>query len=285
VSADDAVVVINDGSAAGNTGTYSDPDGNSVTLSASFGTVQKTGIHTGTWSWSSPASANSPGSRQVTITANDGLDEAQAQFTFTVNPIAPSVSLTSPANNALVRGSLPITATASDASGIQRVDFFVRGIFVDTTTIPPYQEEFDTTTIADGTATIAARATDNWGIQATASRTVTIDNTPPTIDVRAPTRKASAKANVTAHFSEAMNEGSVEAVDGVTGLPTTFVLKKGTKVVPATVSYDPNTQVATLDPTKKLRSGAKYVATVATAAKDEAGNPLAAEDTWSFRVK
>ena len=54
---------------------------------------------------------------------------------------------------------------------------------------------------------------------------------------------------------------------------------------PATVSYNAATRTATLDPTGPLADSATYTATVkggAAGVKDVAGNPLAADFTWSF---
>jgi VCBS repeat-containing protein len=62
-----------------NAGTWSDPEGQSVSLSASLGTVTKNGD--GTWSWSfipTQAYAN----QTVTITGNDGTNSSQVQFTI-----------------------------------------------------------------------------------------------------------------------------------------------------------------------------------------------------------
>ncbi len=114
-------------------------------------------------------------------------------------------------------------------------------------------------------------------------------DTPPKVTSTTPTgKKVSSKANATATFSEAMNEASVEARG-------TFTLKKkgSARAISATVTYDPTSKKATLNPTRKLRPGATYTATVATAAKDSAGNaldqnPATAGDqpeSWRFKVR
>ncbi|MEI8213552.1 MAG: VCBS domain-containing protein, partial [Planctomycetota bacterium] len=62
-----------------NAGTWSDPEGQSVSLSASLGTVTKNGD--GTWSWSfTPTQAYA--NQTVTITGNDGTNSSQVQFTI-----------------------------------------------------------------------------------------------------------------------------------------------------------------------------------------------------------
>ena len=116
-----------------------------------------------------------------------------------------------------------------------------------------------------------------------ASRSWTVEPPPadPTVSRVTPTgKKVSPKANVTAVFSEAMDGTSIKA-PGTIGL----VRKGTTRVVAAVVTYDPTTSKATLNPEKSLVKGATYRATVTTGAKDLAGNPLAANKTWSFAVR
>jgi CSLREA domain-containing protein len=76
-------------------------------------------------------------------------------------------------------------------------------------------------------------------------------------------------ANVTATFSEAMNEASVEATGVVT-------LKKssGGAAVAATVDYNPTTKKVILNPNVSLARNTLYSAKVATGATDLAGNQL-----------
>jgi hypothetical protein len=82
-------------------------------------------------------------------------------------------------------------------------------------------------------------------------------------------------ANATLTFSE--------PVVGVSG--TTFVLTTPSgKVVPATVSYNATTRVATLNPTANLPPDIRFTASMTggtTAVRDRAGNPLPST-TWAF---
>ncbi|MGH3136988.1 MAG: S8 family serine peptidase [Gaiellaceae bacterium] len=92
VTADNASVVVNEGATATNTGTYSDPEGDPVVLSASRGTVLDTG--SGTWSWSFDTNDGPTQSGPVTITATDDKAESgSATFGLTVNNVAPSVTV------------------------------------------------------------------------------------------------------------------------------------------------------------------------------------------------
>lgn len=93
VAANNASVVVPEGSAANNTGTFSDPDGNAtVALSASIGSVTKDDAN-GTWSWSFGTSDGPDQTQTVTITATDGTDTATTTFSLTVNNVAPTITL------------------------------------------------------------------------------------------------------------------------------------------------------------------------------------------------
>jgi Tol biopolymer transport system component len=97
------------------------------------------------------------------------------------------------------------------------------------------------------------------------------DTAPPMVTSTSPKANATGvapTANVRATFSEGM--------DGTTIDGTTFQLfKKGTTTqIPATVSYNADTDTAKLDPNNNLRRGVAYKAVVSTWAKDVAGNRL-----------
>jgi hypothetical protein len=96
----------------------------------------------------------------------------------------------------------------------------------------------------------------------------------PTVTARTPgvsARSVSQTGNITATFSE--------AVTGVSA--TTFTLRQGTTAVPAAVTYNATTRVATLDPTASLTADRTYTATLTSGIRDAAGNQLAAT-TWTF---
>jgi hypothetical protein len=107
------------------------------------------------------------------------------------------------------------------------------------------------------------------------------DTTPPTTRSVAPAdgqTEVAVEANVEATFSE--------GIDPSTLTSTTFTLSKpyGTPVA-ATLSYDPTTKKATLDPGAPLDSKATYTAIVKggpDGVKDSSGNPLASDEVWSF---
>ena len=140
--------------------------------------------------------------------------------------------------------------------------------------------------LSEGQHSFQVRATDSAGnTDATpASRSWTIDLTPPTVTTVSPADGASGvdvAASVHAIFSE--------AVDPTTITTTTFTLVTRDTGLPvsANVSYDAGTFTATLHPVGLLSPGTMYTATVkggATGASDPAGNHLAADRVWSFAV-
>jgi glucose/arabinose dehydrogenase len=88
-------------------------------------------------------------------------------------------------------------------------------------------------------------------------------------------------ANVTATFTEAMTGSTITS--------TTFtVVRQGTSTpLAATVTYDPATVRATLNPSADLQPGAIYIATVkggVAGVRDAAGNALGADHVWTFSV-
>ena len=137
------------------------------------------------------------------------------------------------------------------------------------------------TGVADGVHAYTATATDAATniSPASAARTITVDTVRPLVSSTVPTAGASAiavGANVTATFSEAMSAASL------TNSSFSLATPSGGTAVPAVVTYDAATRVATLNPGSNLVAGVSYTATITTAATDLAGNTLLAAHTWAF---
>ncbi len=90
----------------------------------------------------------------------------------------PAVSLTAPSEGETVSGTVALTASASDASGIAGVQFLLDGKALgaeDTTA--PYGISWDSTAVANGNHSLAARARDGAGNTATTTgAAVTVSN-------------------------------------------------------------------------------------------------------------
>jgi PKD repeat protein len=107
-----------EGQIAGNSGTVTDADGDTVTLSASIGAVTNNGD--GTWSWSFPTTDGPAESQIVTISADDGNGGgAEATFALTVDNVAPTiVSITAPTEPVNINDQpISISASFSDPGG------------------------------------------------------------------------------------------------------------------------------------------------------------------------
>ncbi len=111
-----------------------------------------------------------------------GNPAASGDLTFSTLAVpdtaAPTVSLTSPADGAIVSGTVTITAQASDDVGVTGVVFLLDGAPLQAEfTAPPYSLAWDSTTVSDGPHALAARAHDAAGNQATSTAvTVGVSN-------------------------------------------------------------------------------------------------------------
>jgi peptidoglycan/xylan/chitin deacetylase (PgdA/CDA1 family) len=105
-----------------------------------------------------------------------GNVEATKSQLIQIDTVAPTVSITSPANGATVTGNLKIVATPADAqSGVASVAYYVDGVLVGTTTSSPWQIPWNTKRASSGQHVLTAVATDRAGNRTTsAAVTVTV---------------------------------------------------------------------------------------------------------------
>src|SRR6202030_2450977 len=101
----------------------------------------------------------------VKATATDTAgNTTSTSVTVTVDNAPPAVSLTAPASNAFVAGSITVSATASDNVSVSGVQFFVDGTAVGSqVTTSPYSVTWNTSGASNGTHTLKATATDEAG--------------------------------------------------------------------------------------------------------------------------
>jgi hypothetical protein len=87
------------------------------------------------------------------------------------------VSLTAPVGGSTLSGTINLSASASDNVGVTKVDFYCDSTVVGTATTSPYSVSWNTTSAANGSHTLLAKAYDGAGNSASsASITVTINN-------------------------------------------------------------------------------------------------------------
>ena len=124
--------------------------------------------------------------------------------TATVDTTAPAVSMTAPANGAMVSATVDVSAAATDDTRVAGVQFLLDGANLGAeATTAPYTIAWSTTTVANGTHTLRARARDAAGNQATsAPATVSVANvSPPLIDVVVSADQQNARTVKTNRFS------------------------------------------------------------------------------------
>jgi hypothetical protein len=209
VAANSGSVSIPEGQTALNSGTFSDPDNDPVTITASSGTVTKNATN-GTWSWSFPTTDGPDQNRTVTITADDGTDTDTTSFSLTVNNVAPTVNLQSGSYSSVPEGGSFAKGYSSYGYNILVSDPGNDTWTVNTGCGANGSEWFESTTQVwcgffdgPGSSTVSATATDSDGfISNTASVLVNVTNADPWAVLNAPT---------------SINEGSSAAISLTNG--------------------------------------------------------------------
>ncbi len=91
---------------------------------------------------------------------------------------APTISITSPANNATVSSTISVQATASDNVGVTEVQFLLDGSVIATDLASPYTWSWNTASSTNGSHTLSAKAYDAAGNVGTATNVgITVANT------------------------------------------------------------------------------------------------------------
>jgi hypothetical protein len=136
-------------------------------------------------SWNTSTVTN--GKHNLTAVASDtaGYNSTSATVSVTVNnansPLV-AVSMSSPLSDAVIAGTVAVTASASAQHGVTGVQFLLDGVaFGSELTSAPYSASWDSTKVPDGRHTLSARASDTVGNSATADEAVTVSNSSATI--------------------------------------------------------------------------------------------------------
>jgi uncharacterized protein (TIGR03118 family) len=89
---------------------------------------------------------------------------------------SPVVTLTAPTGT--VSGTVNVSATVQSSVAIAKVEFFAGGVSLGSVTTAPFTTTWDTTTIADGTVAVNAKATDVDGNVGVIAADVVVSNAP-----------------------------------------------------------------------------------------------------------
>jgi len=197
-----------------------------------------------------------------------------------VDQTAPTVALTSPTDGMRIRDTVTFAADASDASGVDHVDFLVDGTTACTATTAPFTCSYDTTTQPDSVIAVTARAVDtagNIGLSTgrnyTVSNSVPLDTAPPTVSMTQPPDGTSVIGNVTLSASAADDDGVNEVLFYVNGTQV-----GATNTAPYQAVWDSSTvpdgtvtvTVKALDPSGNVGTSPPITLTVNNAAVDSA---------------
>ena len=185
VTAIDASVRVNEGQTLINSGSFLDADvGDSVTLTASVGTIIQTSGNAGSWTWQLPTSDDLPVTT-VTVTADDGKGGVGvATFQVQADNAAPAPSIDAISAARVAGTPVDVTASAVDPAGANDTltyvyevskngSTFANGSGVDLT-------GFRFTPDQNGSYEIAVTVSDEDGGSAVVRQTITVETTVPT---------------------------------------------------------------------------------------------------------
>ena len=261
------------------------------------------GTNTATFTPSAPLASGTSYTATVTTGAKDAFGNpmgAAKTWTFiTADVIAPTVTAVVPANGATsVALNTTVRVTFSEpmlASTINGTNITLRPTSSSTPVAATVTYEAGTNT-AVLTPSAPLSATTNYTVTVTTGvrdasnnalasqftstfTTLTPDSTPPQVSSVQPANLATGvptNTTVRVTFNEPMDVTTITNVNIVLRNTLTSAL------IPATVTYDAATRVATLTPTGPLSNLTNYTVNVTTAVKDASGNALASQFNSSF---
>ena len=151
----------------------------------------------------------SDGSYTIKVTAYDVRGRSASQqisvnIKNTDDP--PSVTITSPQNNATVGGNVTIQASATDDRGIQKVEFYIDNEKKFTDMGSPYSWVWDTSNYSVGQHTIKVIAYDTSGKTASSEITVNVSHdvvtdNPPYVSITSPQNGSTVSGEITIQIS------------------------------------------------------------------------------------
>lgn len=167
----------------------------------------------------------------------------------TADTTPPTVSLTAPAENSSLTGTVTVGATATDDVAINRVEFYANSKLIGTATRSPYNISWDTTTVQNGQSTLTVKAYDAAGNVSSDAYIVTIQNG----DAQAPSVPANVMATASTYNKVTLNwQASTDNV-GVTGY---VIVRNGTPLtqVGTTTTYSDSTVMANTQYSYQLKA-------------------------------
>jgi hypothetical protein len=178
----------------------------------------------------------------VTAYDSDGTESPYSNIVSVPELVSPTVSISSPAGNSNVYGTVFVTADATDNVGVTRVEYYVNGALQASDESFPYVYSWDTSSLPAGGYSLMARAYDaagNVGQTGLIPVTVVSDTAAPTVAITAPTDNATVKG-IVAIAASAIDDAGVSRVE----FYVNGTLVSMTNVTPYNYAWD-TTSVAT----------------------------------------
>ncbi len=122
------------------------------------------GTHTGTITFLNTTNGGGSTTRTVSLI-----------ITSPDNP--PTINITNPTNNQTISGTVTVQATASDDTGVSKVEIYIDSVLNATLTNSPYTYQWNTTTVGNGSHTLKATAYDTINQTTSHQVSVTVNNT------------------------------------------------------------------------------------------------------------
>lgn len=156
---------------------------------------------------------------KYSVSAYNGQTETPQSPKVSAKPIdnPPTVSISGPADKAMLRGTVSVTATANDDVKVASVQFLVDGTVVLTSTTGPYTYSWNTATATNAKHQLTAVATDSGNQKVTSSKVaVIVDNAKPTVSFTSPSGSSGSSPQVSGNVAIEVKANDDNSVAGVT---------------------------------------------------------------------
>ena len=153
-----------------------------------------------------PTRANTPFPTATRTPTRTNTPMATATHTSTPVLGVPAVAITSPGDDATVRGVVTIAATASAPAGVNKVRFYAGATYLGFDTTAPYTKSWNTELVNNGQHELRAQVVDNQGGSAWHQINVDVandDGLPPDVSLLAPAPGAIIHGTVTVRAAAA----------------------------------------------------------------------------------
>jgi len=144
-----------------------------------------------------------------------GNRRPSSEITVTLDNVPPAVAFSNPSNGAAVTGIVNLAVNATDAVGVQKVQYYRdSSVLLGTSLSAPFDLSWDSTTASEGSHTLFAVATDLAGNTATsATISVSVDRSLPAVSLTAPSSNAIVSGSAVALSATASDNIGVSRVD------------------------------------------------------------------------